>query len=174
MENEANLQEELKEFEEIDVGEALVSWDSFEFPQHDRSKVWYIVTAIVGVALIVYAIASANYLFAIIVLMMGIILLVNGLHQPDQIMVHITDQGVVVGDEFFAYEEIKDFSLIYKPPHTKILYIDFISLWKPLLTIPLEESNPNVVREVLLQYAFENLEREDETLTDLFRRLYKM
>ncbi|MFH1632037.1 MAG: hypothetical protein ABIA47_03420 [bacterium] len=173
MEKEAKTLDNEQEFEEIDVGESLVSWETWEFPPHERSRLWYIATVVVGIGLLIYAIASANYLFAIIILMMGVIVMISGLRHPDQVIVHITDQGVVLGDEFFSYDEIKDFSIVYSPPEVKLLYVDFVSMLKPMLTIPLEDANPNVIRDALLQYSFENLERESETVSDLFRRLYK-
>lgn len=158
----------------IDAGHVQVSWETWEYPPHERSLLWFIVAGILGAALLVYAIISANYLFAIIVLMMGVILLVNGLRHPDRVDVHITDQGVVVGDVFYGFGVIKDFSIIYEPPDVKVLYIDFNNMWQPLLAVPLEDIDPNAVRDSLLPYVFENLRREEETLTDTIRRLYKL
>ena len=173
---EKNASKESQEdiVEEIDAGDAYLSWETWEFPPHDRSRRWYIIVSIIGVLLIVYAIFAENYLFAIIVLMMGVILFVNNLRHPDRINVHITNLGVVVGEEFYQYQDLKDFSVVYNPPHAKILYIDFNSVWRPLLAIPLEDVDPNLVRDYLLQYVFENLNREDEGLTDYLSRVYKL
>jgi len=161
------------EIEEIDIGDEIVSWDTWDQPPHERSRTWYLVAGIVGVLLLIYAISSANFLFAIIVLMMGVIMLVNNLKHAEEVRVYVTELGILVGHEFYSFREIKDFSVVYDPPHTKLLYVDFVSVWKPLLTIPLEHADPNEIRDAILPYAFENLEREEETLTDLFRRLYK-
>ena len=43
-----------------------------------------------------------------------------------------------------------------------------------MMSIPLEDIDPNEVRETLLPYTHENLDRTEETLTDLFSRLYKI
>lgn len=160
--------------EEIEVGSELISWETWEYPPYDRTKWWYVIAGIVGGSLILYAVLSANYLFAIIVLMMGVIILVNTLRHPERITVYITNLGVVVGTDFYPYKEIKDFSIIFDPPDVKILYVDFNSMWRPLIAVPLEVVNPNLLRDAILPYAFENLERENEHLTDLVRRLYKL
>jgi hypothetical protein len=162
------------DIQEIDAGEALVSWETWEYPPHERSTKWYIIASLIGIGLIFYSILTANFLFAIIILMMGVIMLVNALRHPDRIEVHITTLGLVVGNEFHSYKEIKDFSLVYEPPDVKLLYVDFNSRIHPLVAIPLEEVNPNDVRASLLPFAFENIEREEETLTDMVRRLYKI
>lgn len=162
------------ELQEIDAGDEIYSWKAWEFEPHERSRMWYIFASLISVACIIYAVWTENYLFAIIILMIGIIFLVNNLRKPKIIDVHITNMGIVVGEEFHDYKEIKDFSLIYAPPEIKILYIDFHKVWMPLLTLPLEDADPNIVRESLLPYAFENLDREEESLTDMLKRVYKL
>ncbi|MFC1787929.1 hypothetical protein ACFLZY_01790 [Patescibacteria group bacterium] len=158
----------------IHVGSALVGWEVDEYPQHDRSRLWFLVAGIVGVALIVYSVATANMLFAVIVLMIGVIILVSSMKTPDKVQVIVTTTGVLVGDSYYEYKDIKDFAIVYNPPETKLLYIDFESGWKPLLSIPLEDTDPNEVRESLLPYVIEDLDRTDERLTDVIRRLYKL
>ena len=56
---------------EINIGTPQLEWEVDEYPAHQRSKVWYILAAVVGVALIIYAVATANFLFAVIILMVG-------------------------------------------------------------------------------------------------------
>ena len=101
-------------------------------------------------------------------------MLIDGLRHPDRVDVHVTDQGVVVGDQYYNFNMVKDFSIIYEPPEVKLLYIDFNNAWQPLLVVPLEDVDPNAVRDSLLPYVFENLAREEEALTDMLRRLYKL
>ena len=158
----------------FDAGHVQVSWETWEYPPHERSLLWFVMAGVIGVALLVYSIVTTNYLFGIVVLMMGVILLMDGLRHPDRVEVHVTDQGIIVGEQFYGFTVIKDFSIIYEPPIVKVLYIDFNQIWQPLLAIPLEDVDPNAVRDSLLPYVFENLKREEETLTDTLRRLYKL
>ena len=163
-----------QEINPIEIGAPMISWDVDEYPHHDRSKYWYVLGAIGGVLLVMYAIAVANFLFAVIILMIGVITLLSTFLPPDKIPVIITNTGLVVGDLYYDYEAVRDFSIAYDPPHIKYLYFEFHSPWQPLLSVPLEENDPNEVRDVLLQYCFENLDRTEESLTDVMRRLYKM
>lgn len=160
--------------EEIDAGESLLSWETLEFPKQERGTRWYVVSGVIAVALLVYSIYSTNYLFAIIILMVGVLTLVNSMRNPRAITVHLTTLGIVVGDDFHSFKEIKDFSLIYEPPQIKLLYVSFVSRWHPMIAVPLEEIDPNAVREILLPYVFENIDREEEGLTDMLRRVYKI
>jgi uncharacterized membrane protein YobD (UPF0266 family) len=158
----------------IEIGSPQLQWEVDEYPQHGRSQRWYLVAAVLGVALIIYAVATANFLFAVIVLMIGVITLLSTFVAPDRVPIVITNTGVVVADMYYDFEAIKDFALAYDPPDVKILYVEFHSAWQPLLSIPLEDMDPNQVREVLLPYCIENIHRTEERLTDMVRRLYKL
>ncbi|TAL49831.1 hypothetical protein EPN81_04520 [Patescibacteria group bacterium] len=159
---------------QINIGSPQLEWEVDEYPAHDRSKRWYIIAAVLGVSLIVYAVATANFLFAVIILMIGVITLLTSFVPPDRVPVVITNTGVVVSDMYYDFQAIKDFSIAYDPPHVKNLYFEFHSPWHPLLTVPLEDTDPNEVRDLLLPYCLENLQRVEENLTDVLRRLYKL
>ncbi len=159
---------------DIDIGDPLARWEVDEYPRHERSRTWYIVAVIVGVGLIVYAIATANFLFAVIILMVGVIMLISTFKEPERIPVVITNTGILVDDTYYDYDAVRDFSIAFDPPHVSILYLDFHSPWHPLLSVPLEDMDPNDVRELLLPFCAENLKRSEEQLTDTARRMYKL
>lgn len=158
----------------VDIGAPQLEWEVDEYVQHDRPKHWYLLAAVLGVTLIVYSIVTANFLFAVIILMIGVITLLSTFTTPTRVPVVITNTGIVVADMYYDFEAVKNFSLAYDPPEVKILYIDFQSPWQPALSIPLEDSDPSQVRELLLPYCAENLHRSEERLTDMVRRLYKL
>jgi hypothetical protein len=169
-----NVGEQLNPGKAKGYGRKLLGWEVDEYPAHTRSRTWYILGAVVGVGLIVHAIATANFLFAVIILMIGIITLLSTFDRPDRVHVILTTTGVVLGNAFYPYQDIRNFSLVYDPPEVKVLYLDFHKPWLPLLSVPLEEVDPNRVRETLLPFCVENLDRTDESLTDVVRRLYKL
>lgn len=159
---------------QMNVGVPQIDWEVDEFPPHARGKLWYTLSTVLGVALIIYAIATANFLFAIIILMTGVITLLSTFMPPDRVPVIITNTGVVVSDMYYDFDAIRDFSIVYEPPDVKNLYFEFHSAWHPILTVPLEDIDPNQVRELLLPFCMENMERIEETLTDAVRRVYKL
>ena len=160
--------------ESIDAGEQILSWDTWDSIPVERGRMWYVVFVGIGALLMTYALLTTNPLFALIVLMIGVMMLVNSTRKAKQISVHITTGGIVVGDKFHPYDELKDFSIIYKPPYSTILYIDFKAWLTPLQGVELANVDPVAVREALLPVLPENLEREDELLTDLAKKVYKL
>ncbi len=165
---------EEREIQEMDIGESLLEWEVDEYLQHERSRTWYILAVVLGVSLIVYAIATANFLFAVIILMTGVIMLLSTFKKPDRVPVFITTTGILVDDTYYDYEAVRDFSIVYDPPATSILYLDFFSQFQPLLAVPLEQMDPNEVRDALRPFCAENFSRNEERLTDVARRMYKL
>ena len=116
MEQEENKYSEISKF-----GQHLIGWEVDEYRRHDRPFRWYITITVIGVALILYALLTANFLFAIIILLFGVISFLAGLREPERVDVHITNNGAVLGQSFYPYKEIKDFSIVYEPPEVKVL-----------------------------------------------------
>ena len=106
--------------------------------------------------------------------MVDLITIVSLFEKPQRVSVTITTLGILIDRAFYAYPLVRDFSIAYDPPHVKLLYLDFVNFWHPLVSVPLEEIDPNEVRQTLLSTCIENLERTDETLTDAMRRVYKL
>src|SRR3990167_2109507 len=120
--------------ETIDAGEPIMSWESWEFPYVERSKRWYVIASTIGLFLILYALFNGNFIFGIIVLMFAVITLIRDLKRPSKVAVHITSKGLVFGEAFFPFEEIRDFSLTYDPPDVNNLYVDFHGRLQPMLS----------------------------------------
>ena len=60
--------------EQVNFGEIIFSWSFKEYEKHERTLRWYWIMSIVGLTMLVYAILSQNYLFAIILVLFSIII----------------------------------------------------------------------------------------------------
>jgi len=156
------------------LGNIIMAWQVDEFERHERGLLWYFMASIIGSAFLIYALASQNFLFAIIVIMSGIIVGLSALREPQQLSFVMTDLGIGIGGQFFQFKELKEFWILYEPPEVKNLYFEFKQAIRPHLVVPLDEINPLEVRDILVSYVDENLEDHDEPLTDLFGRLFKI
>lgn len=159
--------------EKNDFGKDLISW---EFPSHikqKRNRRWYTIAAIVGGLSFVFAVITLNFLFAFILIMIVLIMVLQNRQEPSKVTCHITEDGIKMTDDFFKYDDLKEFWIAYKPPEVKKLYLSFKTSLRPMLIIPLEEQNPLKVRKILLDYLDEDLSREDETTTEALSRLLK-
>ncbi len=175
-ENQENLQEEDNpQADENQLGFEIISWETPEYHTHDRATWWYVIYAIIAIALIVYALYTNNFLFAIILVVGSFVIILNDARTPQNVIISLTTEGIIVGHRFYDYDEIKHFSIIYKPTQNlKKLYIQFKALTKQRLSIALHDTNPLFIREHLVKYVPEDLERTDEPLSEFISRVLKL
>lgn len=151
----------------------LLEWRFPEYQQYPRTLRWYVAVVIVAAGLLAYAFWSQNYLLVVIVVVAGLIVAWQTLHPPENVTVRITEDGVaLVGQRQYLYKDLRNFYLIYRPPHTKKLYLAFRSL-RPAVPIPLMQQNPAYVRQTLLRFLPEDVEREHEPVAESVGRLLK-
>jgi hypothetical protein len=157
-----------------DHGKRFASWTFHEYEQHQRGKWWYIIAATIIIAILVYSIYDQNYMFTVIIALATFIYIYLMQRQPKLVTFSITEDGVEVHEAFYPYKDFKQFWLIYEPPTVKKLYLEFKNGVRPMLSIPLESQNPLTIRDILLQYLKEDLERDNESFSDALQRTLKL
>lgn len=158
---------------QIDQGEELLSWEVEDNKGHLRGFWWYALASLAAVGLLVYAIRERNFLFAFIVIMFAIIFATHHIRSAAEVLFAITDLGLRVGSRFFPWRDIEEFWIAYEPPAVKTLYIEFSGL-RPRLPIPLEDADPNQVREILGQFIAENSSKHEEPISDWVSRVLRI
>ncbi len=158
-----------------DFDQEVIAWEVPEYETHERSRNWYVGAIAVAALLLVFAALTKNFLFAGIIIIAALVIILTDGKEPAKVRVSLTDEGVEVGRKFFDYDEIKDFSIVYKPKQgVKNLYFEFKTVVKPRLSIPLFDRDPLVIREKLLKYLQEDLERTDQPLSEGLAKLFKI
>lgn len=164
----------------------FASWSVPEYQHYHRSKQWYLGAAIAAAVLLFFSFFSVRlfppfffyepkYLFIIVIVLVALVIIMTDGREPDYVGFGITDDGIVIGRRFFDYDEIRNFSIIYKPQQgVRRLYFEFHSPLKPRLSIPLTDVNPLKIRDFLLNYLEEDLTRETEPLSEQFSRRFKI
>jgi len=157
-----------------DHGQSLAKWNFPEFIKTERSKSWYFVAFVIFAFLLIYALVTVNFLFAVIIIISAIIIVMRNRTEPEQVTVELTEDGLAVDNKFYDYDAVRYFYILYKPPELKNLYFEFKAVTKPRLIVPLENQNPLEIRDILNQYLTENLEKEEEPASEALRKLFKL
>lgn len=160
--------------ENVTTGNVIYEWWVEEYEQYEHSRRWYMWAGAAFVALLAYALATANYLFVLIVVILGIIVYLHKMHAPIKVYFAITETGIILGKKFYRYNELENFWVIYNPPTVKNLYFTLNNMVKHRLQVPLLDYDPRPVREYLKQYVTEDLEQEEEPLSDRLARILKI
>lgn len=164
----------LNETSGLSLGTKLLAW---QFPENraiERSKRWWIMAGMIVGILVVYALWSLNFLFAIIIIIGSVIIWLDSRKQPALLNFAIHQPGVTVNKRLWPWKELDHFWIAYRPPEVTALYLQPKGAFNPRLSIPLVQMNPLKVREVLTKYLTENLEREDEPTSEALSRLLKL
>ena len=158
-----------------EYGEEINSWQVKEYEEHERSNIWYLVAGLITVLILIFCFVTKNFLFAIIIILASIIVITNDGQKPRKIKVTLTEEGVLIGKKFYDYDVFKNFAIVYKPSQNiKTLYFEFKNSFKQRLSIDLEDRNPLSIRETLLKYVDEDLERTDQPLSERLTKMFKL
>lgn len=152
--------------------EIRMEWFAPEYQQHERHPVWFIYLGIIAAILTIYALVVGNYLFAIIVVMLAIIINMLARKEPETLHLAITRHGFKVNEKLYTYEDdLESFWILYRPPHLKTLNFQRKQRILPTLTFQLADQNPLKVREILLDYLPEDINKEEHYADKLARQL---
>ncbi len=158
----------------LPTGDILHSWTVEEFVQYARSRAWYVFMFVIGLALVGYGIFTNNFLFALVIILVAIILFLHAHQSPLEVPFNIAELGVAVGDRWYPYEELDSFYIIYNPPEVKMVFFEPKNLLRPRLRVPLQDMNPVEVRQTLTSYLPEDTERTEEPISDMIARHWRI
>jgi hypothetical protein len=154
--------------------EPQLSWNIPEYRKHKRGKKWYIVAVALLSLLLIYSVFSSNFLFAIILIIVSITMLLHDRKEAQEILCEIAENGITIGAKHYSYNLFKSFWLYYEPSETKMLFLEFKTAVRPRLSIPILNKNPLKIRALLLEHLTEDIEKENEPLSEQINRLLKL
>ncbi len=78
-----------------------LKWAIPEFEKYDRGLAWYITMGFIALLLLIYAIYARNFLFAVIIILVGFIVYLHNRQEPQLLDFQITEEGIGLGKKFF-------------------------------------------------------------------------
>jgi len=156
-----------------DYGQVFFSWEIPEFSEFSRSALWYIAVVVIGLILVILSIWTANYLFALIIILSAFIVFLRSYRKPGNILFQITEDGILIGNQFFNYDQLRNFYIVYDPPVVKKLFFYPRGI-NPVISIPLFDKNPLLIRQKLMEYLKEDIERKTQSIDDQLETILKL
>lgn len=166
-----------------------INWEITEFKIPERSNKWYIAVIFLSIILIIFSFfelkfsplsfnfrsSDNNFLFAIIIILSFWVMYVTEKKGPRKIDIELNGEGLVLENEFYQYDEFKNFCVLYKPKQDiKNLYLNFNSGAKFRISLPLENLDPLMVRNYLIKYLDEDLDRTDPPVSEQISKFLKL
>jgi len=141
-----------------------LQWSAPEFNYYSKGKNWMIIPGFVAAGLLLLAIWTANFLFALLIVLSYFSLMVYGFKKPRLVEITVAPRGVKVAEKFYQFDDLKSFWVFYEPPELKEISLHSKKLTSPYIRLPLGEQNPVEARSVLIKYIPEI--KQDESLID--------
>ena len=89
-----------------------LEWQASEYVEHEKSLAWFIILAVVALALVALAVfLLKNYTFAILVVVMAIAVAVWGRRPANEMQYRLDGSGVWVNGKFFAMHDFRSFGV---------------------------------------------------------------
>ncbi len=153
--------------------EILYTFQLPEYVKYTRGVWWYIIAGMLVGGCLMYALYTKNFLFGVIVVLLGFILILRDLHTPKVFTLHFTPDGVKWKDMLLPYRDFNSFWIVYDPPEVKKLYLLKKGITGTMI-IPFGEQDPVAVRTWLRTKIKENIAQREETLVELLGRVLKL
>ena len=145
-----------------------IHWEAEEFAYHPKDSQWFITAGIVALGVFVSLLILKNIFGAATILLFFIIIYLYATKKPDIIPVTINTRGVAVKNKLTSYSNIASFWILYEPPIKELIIIRR-EHFTPKITIPLGNTNPVEIRNILLANSMKEKE-EEESLADVIAR----
>ncbi len=149
-------------------------WQAASKQAAPRSSQWYVIFAVVSLALLAFAVFYDRSPITIItfVLLIGVVYTLST-QTPHTLTYKITKTGLAAGNNVYPYKIIKQFWILYNPPEVKKLSFETTAYLNNQISFELGNQDPMIVKLVLSQYLPEDLQRE-ESLSEVLARKLKI
>lgn len=150
--------------------EKLLEWEAPEYIEHKKGTDWYWYLALGAVLLLIYAAYERSFLFGALVVIGWFTIMIYSARSPQSIKISISDAGVQIDQNLHPWSNIKSF-WIFDKNHKKELSLELKKTLMPHVKIPLGDTDPKIVREILLNFAPEKEQEESfiDNLSDLVK-----
>jgi len=143
----------------------IITWSALEYEHKEKSADWYWALGVIAVAGSATAFLLGNILLSILIVIGAFTLAMYGRRRPEMMDVKLGKRGVFVNDTLYPYNTLKSFWVEEQDKESKVL-IESEKMLMPYIVIPLNDADPDEVREFLFEYLEE--EEHSEPLSHKF------
>ncbi len=92
--------------------EALVTWSAHEYLHQEKGTVWFILFAIVILALIGLSVWTQAWSFTVLIVVIAAVVIVYTRRPPRELTYSLTDEGLVIDGKLNQFSNFKSFGII--------------------------------------------------------------
>lgn len=134
-----------------------LEWSAPEYEEKERSNDWFWALGIIIVAGSITAIIFANYFFAALLVISGVLLGFFTIKKPKMVLYELNEKGLKIKTRLYPYEKIKSFwvekdsSTTLRAGKQPLLFIKSERFFMPVISIPIEYIQADNIRDMFLK-----------------------
>ena len=134
--------------------ETKVTWQAKEYTYREKSADWYWAVGIVAVSLTITAILFGNTLFGVVIILGSATLMLYASRKPSRLSCTVDRDGVRFGKNFYPYRSLDAFWIDEGSEPNRLL-LKSLKKTSPLISVPIEKIEPNIIRAYLKDFMEE-------------------
>lgn len=151
----------------------MLSWEISV--RKDKGTTWYMTAGVFALALIVWGFIVGLYVMSIVIfIFVGVYVLVEN-NAPDTARIEVNENGIGIGNSFYDYPKIEEFSIVYDSGKAVLLRLKMKNRGMRYIDVDLNQDvNPAELRGFLAQYLPESETGGELTSTERLTRYLKI
>lgn len=150
--------------------EPLIEWNTHEHSYNRKTSDWYWAVGIIAVTAAILAFIFGNVLFGILILVASFALCLFAARVPHEIHCEINDRGIVIDNVMYPFVSLDSFWIAWDHGAYPKIILKSRKAVMPFIYVPIDEVDPEHVREILLNYIAET-EHSEPLGHHIFTRL---
>ena len=149
--------------------EPLLTWRAPSRPNHERSRLWYLIMGTFVGAMIIYGIESRSWGLAVLMVMFSIVYYIFVIRGTPTIRnISILEEGIQLDHEFFPWNSIKGFWFQKYTDYTQ-LHLEHGEDWRSDTVIQTGSVSTTHIRKILSKNLPEHSDRTERVLDRISR-----
>ncbi len=146
-----------------------ISWEASEFIDHQHGPGWYMALALITIALAAALVFTKDYIAAVIVIVLGVVVAIFASRKPAIAKYEITESGLSVNGKVYRYRDYKSFA-IFREGALSSINLFPLKRFMPPVSAYFEATDESKIIAVLGNYLpYE--QRKIDTIERISRRL---
>ena len=125
-----------------------LEWSALEYEEKNQSNDWFWALGVIVVAGSITSIIFANYFFAALLIISGILLGFFAIKKPETVYYELNNKGLKIKSRLYPYEKIKAFYI--QTENKPLLFIKSERFFMPIISIPIEYGHANSIRNIMI------------------------
>lgn len=151
------------------MNQILIAWTADEHVYTHKTSEWYWTVGTIGATLAALSFIFSNVILGILFVVSTVALCLAASQEPRRINYSINDRGIVINDRLYTFLSLKAFWIEHDSDQPSVLIRSNRPVM-PYIHLPIDEVDPEDIRDVLLKYLPET-KMEDSKAHKIFDQL---